>query len=804
MKKLNYLLIGAAGLIMASCANDDLQAPNAEGLQITVNLADDASTRADASTPMLLSYAVYDESGNLVEDSDDIKFTGSHTLGLSLLSGKSYNIAFFATVDGVTGVYDFNKSEKSVSVDYSAMNNSEANNSGNYDCFYGSVENISGTSSGVSVTLVRPLAQINWGSNDLTANSVKNTFGEYGTDAFNMYATLETELYSSFDIFNGELSGDKSTVELGAFAAPVGDEFTYPAGTNMKYVGIEYVLAAPTSELYDLNLKVSNAQTGGNTTDVVVTSAPLQANYRTNIYGSLLTDQFSINIDLGPWGGNILDPQDEGDEVYTDLFYNATSKTYTIKSATGLNNYAVNIGTAAKGNTGLSGTTVVLDADIDLKNVDYTPFYLAGAKFDGQGHTVSNLTYAAPMDAQNNAGFILAGPGTVQNLTFTDATVSGPWCAGVVVGYAIATHINNVTVKDSKVTSTPWLTASGKYDDGNNVGAIAGYSSAEGTASISNCNVSGCTITGYRKVGGLTGIANGNCIVSGNTVSNTTITANQQLPNSGVYVSDSPFLAGEFAGDPTTATFSNNTATNVTVLTINSSGAFTVGSYEELAAIAKLGSKPLYGKTIQLTQNIDLGGQTVEGLNFGAESSDFNNSIIDGQGYTISNFKVVTPYSTALAGHNGFIVNFHGEIKDLIIDNMTINDDIHGNVSFVGYFVGTMSGVTVKNSTITTTNSYNNVGGLVGITTDSTYEDCNVENCTLSGNNRIGGLVGALSGGSFFTATDCNVSDTKITALDKAGTIYGNNASNVKVNISGCTVSKVSINGTEYNSDYNN
>ena len=294
MKKINYLVLGAAGLLLASCANEDLKSPGNGGLEITINLPSDLGTRADEAQ-MKLYYAVY--SGDDVVETDNITFSGTQTkLGLNLLSGKVYTVAFFAQNAACVDVYDFDEATQTVSVSYAAMNSSDANNTGVYDCFYGSIADVSGDNeTGLSVTLYRPLAQINWGATDLDAATVQNIYGENGA---NVYATLSTTAANSFNILTGALSGEEK-IDLGPFQVPTA---TYPTGTGIDYVAMQYVLAPKTSAVYDLNLAISNTEDGSDeTTDVVVTAAPLQANYRTNIYGSLFTDNFNINIQLADW-----------------------------------------------------------------------------------------------------------------------------------------------------------------------------------------------------------------------------------------------------------------------------------------------------------------------------------------------------------------------------------------------------------------------------------------------------------------------------------------------------------------------
>ena len=70
-------------------------------------------------------------------------------------------------------------------------------------------------------------------------------------------------------------------------------------------------------------------------------------------------------------------------------------------------------------------TNCILANDIDMKDVEWTPVSLSNATFDGQGHTISNLTVTA--SSGGYAGFIgfLGSSATVKNLTLTNVKVTG-------------------------------------------------------------------------------------------------------------------------------------------------------------------------------------------------------------------------------------------------------------------------------------------------------------------------------------------------------------------------------------------
>lgn len=178
--------------------------------------------------------------------------------------------------------------------------------------------------------------------------------------------------------------------------------------------------------------------------------------------------------------------------------------------------------------TNFSKKTVLLGDSIDLNGQEWTPIggtdtgkTFAGT-FDGQGHTISNLKITRGLDnvgTNNRVGLFGAGTGAanIQNFTLHNADVSG--ClqvAAVLGGSGVAeARITNVHVT-GRVNVRGWW-----Y-----VGGIMG----KGYTTITGCSVEGdgtdtsaVAITG-GYAGGIVGfMGEGNCVTSGCTVKNITV-----------------------------------------------------------------------------------------------------------------------------------------------------------------------------------------------------------------------------------------------------------------------------------------
>ena len=314
MKKLNYLVLGLAAVALTSCSQEeDLLAPSqGDGnFHITVKLPGEMATRAlgDGYSSINLKYAVFDvTSGSPVYSFQDVAYfeptSLTTTVNLNLIEGKSYQLAFFACSPDAEGVYTFSPEASTpvISVNYGAMTGANANKDA-YDCFFKLTDTykVSANNTPESVLMTRPVAQINWGTNDINEN--QEIINEYGKNGANIQSdlTVEGNVYNQLNILTGDVVKDsEETVTLfenNPQALPAGSAF--PVG-GYTYVACQYVLVPATeSTVYDLTLNINNGNNGGSGTTkkaVNVTNAPVQANYRTNIYGNLLSTNTTFTV----------------------------------------------------------------------------------------------------------------------------------------------------------------------------------------------------------------------------------------------------------------------------------------------------------------------------------------------------------------------------------------------------------------------------------------------------------------------------------------------------------------------------
>lgn len=237
------------------------------------------------------------------------------------------------------------------------------------------------------------------------------------------------------------------------------------------------------------------------------------------------------------------------------------------------------------------GETVVLTSDIDLKGINWAPIGSMTAdhgfmgNFDGQGHTIKNLTIVNPTvdeDGYAYAGFFGLTEGTdkdnqnfVKNLVIENVTISTEGnIAAAAIAYAYYTTVEDITVCGDiaieggdytagalaytrRCVDAKNITVSGNdgsyITGGMTVGGVISDIQMNGglTANYANFAAYNLTITGEKSVGGISGIIC-NQTLNGATVTDVTLVCND--PCTGI-------VAGATSGN---YSLNDATYTNVT------------------------------------------------------------------------------------------------------------------------------------------------------------------------------------------------------------------------------------------------
>lgn len=294
MKSIKYLAAAALAMLAVGCNKEQAGVvPDGEEVSVAFTAEiPEIQTRAigDGLTAKNLVVAAYDD-----EDGEP----GAHIIGLdkkatfnnlktnvtfNLVKGKTYHFIFWAQADNAP--YKFDAEAKKVAIDYSGVANDE-----NRDAFY-AVKTLKVIGAATEpVKLYRPFSQVNFGTSDYddaVAAGVSVTKSAF----------TATDAAKTFDIFAGE---GKDAVDITYTEAELpAEDLVLANGNKYKYMAMNYFLpVGKLSERHVSNVKAEFVA-ADHTVEVSVPSAPVQSNWRTNIVGSLLTDQVVFNVEIVP------------------------------------------------------------------------------------------------------------------------------------------------------------------------------------------------------------------------------------------------------------------------------------------------------------------------------------------------------------------------------------------------------------------------------------------------------------------------------------------------------------------------
>lgn len=296
MKQTKYIFAAALAMLALGCNKEQVVVdgtPDGEevGVTFTAELPG-MQTKAigDGLTAKNLIVEVYeDETGAAGTHIAALHQTATFTalkadVKFSLVKGKTYHFIFWAQAEGAP--YTFNPETKKVAIDYTGAANDESR-----DAFY-AVKTLKVTGPATEpVQLHRPFAQVNFGTSDSAAATDAGV-----TPTASLFTA--TDAASSFDVFAGE-GTDPVRISFTEATLPA-ERLTLKDGTSYTYLAMNYFI--PAGKLNETHVSNLSATFKGASDDVVISvpSAKVQANYRTNIVGNLLTDQVVFNVEIVP------------------------------------------------------------------------------------------------------------------------------------------------------------------------------------------------------------------------------------------------------------------------------------------------------------------------------------------------------------------------------------------------------------------------------------------------------------------------------------------------------------------------
>lgn len=293
---LSTFTIAAAALLVTSC-NDEMDNGLKTGdegtVTFTAQLPSEMGTRAfaDGLTAKHLQYAVYEagQSTPLPVFGDETTVVGEaemnnlkQTVSLKLTTGKTYDVIFWAADNSAKKPYTFDPLTQTVKITYTNV----YSNNDICDAFFKKETITVSGNQNVDVKLTRPFAQVNIGTDDFDAATIAG-----------LNLTQTQVKATAGDILNlatGKMEGTEATRTFKMKAIPTADDGAFPVA-GYKYLLMAYIPISDTKETVDMTFGYN-----GKSTFRSFTNVPLQRNYRTNIYGSLLTNSVDFNVVIEP------------------------------------------------------------------------------------------------------------------------------------------------------------------------------------------------------------------------------------------------------------------------------------------------------------------------------------------------------------------------------------------------------------------------------------------------------------------------------------------------------------------------
>lgn len=290
MKK--FLFLGALAAMLlgtASCSNDMEPAMGGDGMvQFKIELPGnvDSRTISDGLTANKLTVAVYDAEGNelnQIRKTNVVMENRMATVEFKLVKGQKYSFAFWA--QAADAPYTFDTANKTVTVNYeNAKSNDEKR-----DAFYayradltinGPVEEV--------ITLTRPFAQLNYGADDLAAAKAAGVNATKSAVTVNHAAT-------SFNLATGATDGDVE-VTFNKEIFPNDPAKLTVNEIEYDWMAMNYFLVPNNQATIETSLQLYEGDATEAVRDITVPNVPVQKNHRTNIVGSLFTEDVNFLV----------------------------------------------------------------------------------------------------------------------------------------------------------------------------------------------------------------------------------------------------------------------------------------------------------------------------------------------------------------------------------------------------------------------------------------------------------------------------------------------------------------------------
>ena len=296
MKKALFSFAAIASMLMLGACSSEEPAVEPAGAKSTVavelQLPDGLQSRyGEGTTATDLTYAVYEHGKKEAlavctggADATIGKATMSGlktTITLQLTTGKEYDFVFFAAAPN--SIYSFDKADQTVTANYTGLKANEES----LDAFFNTTTYKVVGNATISAKLYRPFAQLNILTDDVTASSAAG-FAPQDTKVVVKDVANKLNLVTGAIEGGTEVTYDYNTLAAGKMTIK---------GKDYDYLATNYLLV---NEKKTVEVGFGVKSTKNEERAITFNNVPVQRNFRTNIYGSLLTNALNVNVEIIP------------------------------------------------------------------------------------------------------------------------------------------------------------------------------------------------------------------------------------------------------------------------------------------------------------------------------------------------------------------------------------------------------------------------------------------------------------------------------------------------------------------------
>ena len=281
MKNLFYLLL-TIPFFLAACSNEDLTASE-ETVEVSfiAQIPQPMGTRASSTLSVDKVYcAVFENGVEITNLRQEIDVVEGQPIVFSprLIRGRTFDIVFWASK---AGAYDV---RNMTAIVRAAGSTAEKD----FDAFTAHTQVLVNNNQSTPIELTRPLAQLNMGVTTEDWNAVTNTFGVTPT-------TISISLTGkdTFNALTGWATGEDKPISYNLSVS--GNEFTVD-GKTYKNIAMCYVLTD--AQICDIKFSINDQNSDAIRSNAEIYAIPLQANYKTNVVGGLLTGVVTYTISM--------------------------------------------------------------------------------------------------------------------------------------------------------------------------------------------------------------------------------------------------------------------------------------------------------------------------------------------------------------------------------------------------------------------------------------------------------------------------------------------------------------------------